>query len=498
MQKENWLWILVILLVFILGLAVRFYDLKDAPLDFHPTRQLHSALMARGMYYQSLKDAPQWKKDLAYSQWQAEGLIEPQIMQTLAALTYRLLGSEQLWVPRVWSIFFWLLGALFLFFLALEISSIRNAAAALAVFFLWPYAAIASRAFQPESLLTAATLAALWAAVRWNLRRTKAAAFLAGILCGMAIYVKSVAIFFLAPPVALFALSGSGIRQAFRDRQLWMIALLSLLPYVFYYIYGVYGLGKLSSQFTLRFFPGRWMDPVFYLQWLSELNRVFPLWFLIPVLLGSWFIIPKKLSGLLAGFVMGYLIYGLVFSYHITTHDYYHLPLIIPLSLGAGFLFSAMLELSDRSKSVTAFSGWLILVFLCAWNAWQVRTELKRNSYQKEILFWQDLGERLGHDKHVIGLLPDYGFRLAYWGWMNVSAWTTQEDIELREMAGQIVDLEKAIQTNLSEADYFVVTEMAEFIDQPVLVDFLQENYRKTEDSPSLAIFDLNQKRGQD
>ena len=55
-NKSHWLWWAIIILAVVLGITVRFYDLTDAPLDFHPTRQLHSALIARGMYYENLKD----------------------------------------------------------------------------------------------------------------------------------------------------------------------------------------------------------------------------------------------------------------------------------------------------------------------------------------------------------------------------------------------------------------------------------------------------------
>ncbi|MGW8250224.1 MAG: hypothetical protein ACWGO1_06250 [Anaerolineales bacterium] len=36
------------------ALALRFYDLTDQPIDFHPTRQLRGAIIARGMYYDML------------------------------------------------------------------------------------------------------------------------------------------------------------------------------------------------------------------------------------------------------------------------------------------------------------------------------------------------------------------------------------------------------------------------------------------------------------
>ena len=39
----------LVVLLLVLGLAIRLYDLSDLPLDFHPTRQLLSHLKARGM-----------------------------------------------------------------------------------------------------------------------------------------------------------------------------------------------------------------------------------------------------------------------------------------------------------------------------------------------------------------------------------------------------------------------------------------------------------------
>jgi hypothetical protein len=41
-----------ILLILVLGIALRLVDASDAPLDFHPTRQLHNLLVARSIYYQ--------------------------------------------------------------------------------------------------------------------------------------------------------------------------------------------------------------------------------------------------------------------------------------------------------------------------------------------------------------------------------------------------------------------------------------------------------------
>ena len=60
-------WVTALIIILSLGLAIRLYDLTDLPLDFHPTRQMLSALKARGMYYQTLTDAPATSAVLPFS-----------------------------------------------------------------------------------------------------------------------------------------------------------------------------------------------------------------------------------------------------------------------------------------------------------------------------------------------------------------------------------------------------------------------------------------------
>lgn len=494
-NRTHWLWWAIIILAVVLGLVVRFYDLTDAPLDFHPTRQLHSALIARGMYYQTLKDAPAWQREMAVSQWKAEGLIEPQIMELLTALTYRVIGSEQLWVARLWSILFWTLGGAFLFLLAREIAGIEGAAIAIVYFFLWPYAAIASRAFQPESLMTAAIIIGLWAAVRWARKPSMLLAIIAGATCGLAIYIKSVAVFFIAPALAGLVLSNYPFLQAIKNRQVWMIGFLSILPYAIYHFYGVYVLKLLGEQFSLRFFPNLWTDPAFYLRWIGEMSRVIGLEIFLLALAGSLIFPKKNVIGLFIGLTVGYLLYGFTFSYHISTHDYYHIPLMIQVSLGLALIFKTLVDAAEKNKG--RYSHLVLATILLAFMAlkgWDVRVTLKRVDYRNEVKFWQNLSAEIGNDKNVSGLLSDYGYRLSYWGWMKVSPWMQMMDINLRELAGETVDYQAALEQDLAGNDLFVVTLMDEFSGQPKLQDYLRTNYPIIKDTSEVIIFNLIEK----
>ena len=107
---------LTLVLLFGAALAIRAYDITDLPLDFHPTRQLFSATKARGMYYESLSDVPEWQREFAIQQWKSKVTIEPEILERLTAFLYQF-TDEQLWIPRLISAVFWLVGGIFIYLL---------------------------------------------------------------------------------------------------------------------------------------------------------------------------------------------------------------------------------------------------------------------------------------------------------------------------------------------------------------------------------------------
>lgn len=487
------IWNILAVLLILMGVGIRLIDLQDAPLDFHPTRQLHSALIARGMYYQEKEDAIAWKQSRAVSQWKAEGLIEPQIMERLTASVYQWIGSEALWVARLWSIFFWTVGAIFLYLLLCEISHRSAAVGGLVFYLFWPYLAVASRAFQPEPLLVASIFAALWAFMRYFQEGQTAWAILAGALCGWALYVKVVAVFFLVPAILAALLQRDGWKHTAKNKNNWILAGLAILPYLVYHLYGVYGLGLLGDQFAFRFFPQRWADPVFYLQWLSELNHVFPIWLVIGSFLGGILFLKRKYRGFFVGYWLGYGLYGFTFSYHITTHDYYHLILAVPVSIGLGVLVRAFLKASRLPKFATNVLVILSLLFLAAWNGWEIRSDFRRADYRAEVALWSELGDQLGHESRVIGLFPNYGYRLAYWGWMNVTSWSTSGDMFLRSLSGQEVESVETLGRELGAYDYFIVADMQELERQPELLAYLLDHFPLVEDTEKMMIFNLQQ-----
>jgi 4-amino-4-deoxy-L-arabinose transferase-like glycosyltransferase len=149
---------LALILIFGAALAIRLYDLTDLPLDFHPTRQLVSFIKARGLYYETQPDGVStWKLETAIRMAKLKADVEPVVFEQLVAFTYRFTG-EQLWVARLYSSLFWLIGGLCLFLLARRFVSFEGAFVAATYYLIFPYAIIGSRSFQPDPLMVMLTL----------------------------------------------------------------------------------------------------------------------------------------------------------------------------------------------------------------------------------------------------------------------------------------------------------------------------------------------------
>jgi len=494
LTPNKWVLGIVLFLVFGLGLGIRLYDLFDAPLDFHPTRQMHSVLIARGMYYQQIESVPAWQQELSLRQWKTEPHPEPQFLERLVAVTYQIVGSEQLWIARLYSILFWMAGAVALYLMGKDIIGKDGALVALIFYLFLPYGAIASRSFQPDPLMVSLLIFNFWAITRWQRKNTWGNAILAGLLGGFCIYIKAVAVFFIGGAWLGSLLSSKSLREIVRSRQVWVMGTLTLLPTFAFYIYGTYIDGFLRSEFGLRFFPQLWKDPVFFLRWNSELSSVVGFeWFLI-ALVGSLLLKERSIRGLFLGLWAGYFAYGMTLAYHISTHDYYQLPLIplVALGLGAGAQLLFRHLQGKRILQYTLIAG--ILLFFIVLKAWDVRVSLKRANYDNEIIFWQHLGEDIGQDVSIVGLLQDSGARLDYWGWVETSAWMTSGDYNLKVLAGQQVDTQRAFSRAIEGKDYFVVTIIQELERQPELVNLLSQ-YAILKQTNDTIIYDLKQQK---
>jgi len=197
-------------LLVLIGVGLRLPGLADPPLDFHPTRQYRSAIIARGYSLESLRGLEPAARAAAESAARAQPPIEPPVMEYLASRVYHVIGREDLAWARALAVLAWSLGGLALFWLARQLVAPAAAVSAVAVWTFLPFTVRASQSFQPDPLMTALMVLTLGAAVRYRRSPTTIAAVLVGCALAAALVVKAVVVFFLGPAlIALLATASS-------------------------------------------------------------------------------------------------------------------------------------------------------------------------------------------------------------------------------------------------------------------------------------------------
>jgi hypothetical protein len=331
-----------------------------------------------------------------------------------------------------------------------------------------------------------------WAFYRWYQSPSWKWAIFAGLSAGLAILVKNVAIFMLLLAIAAILLVGRGLKATLKDPQTWVIAGLAALPTVVYTLYGLWFL-ELSAQFQGRFFPEMLTSPAHYAKWLNEILKIMSFPTLLCGLLGVFIFEKPSQRTFVLGFWGGYVFYGLLFPYHFLTHSYYHLPLIpvVGLSLASvsDAIFGRIVALNLGKVSYWMIYGVLALGVL--FQIWNARIELYED-FRHEPVYWQAIGELVGHDTEIVSLSQDYSNRVAYYGWIDPLNWPGVAHFNYRQLrGGKPVEFDEWFAEYSADKDFFLATRIKELERQPDLKDALYSGYEIFAEGPGYVVFDL-------
>ncbi len=483
-----------LVVLFALATGLRMVNLTNPPLDFQPMRQLHGAIVARGMYYQMLPGADPALRASAIAAWHTEDLFEPQIDERIVAITYLVTGGEHLWIARVYSILFWILGGLFLYALARRLAGIDGAMVSTAFYLLNIFGVVASRSFQPDPLMIMGLLAALWSLVWWSAKPNWRRALVAGIIGGLAIMVKLVAVFMLGPVALALVWTIFGLKKAIGNRQVWAIAgLMGIIPLA---VYLVNGQPSDFFDFWVVKFRGQLLLPSFYFGWLGIVRSIADLGIIFVSLVGLFLAQPRART-VLGGLWIGFVVYGLTFPEQIHTHDYYNLPVVPIIALGLAPVAALVLD-----KLATTHRFWQITFLMLAaggmvYPAWLARNVLVTSNYRLEGAAWQNMGNALPKDGPIIALTHDSGKRIKYYGWRDVALWPSASDLTLTTDRGGNTDtnFDHFFSTTTAGMDYFLVTQFGEFDAQPQLKSMLNDHYPMIAKGDGYVLYDLRHKK---
>ncbi len=518
-------------LLLLLGLGVRLVDLTDQPIDFHPTRQLRGAIIARGMYYEMSPSADPGLRQRSLAFWQSTGQYEPSILERLTAVTYLALGREVIWVARLYSILFWTLAGLFVYLTARKIlvpepSDVVNkdtqqepdqvkqtatigALAALAYFFVLPFSIQASRSFQPDPAMVMWMAAFVYALVCWFETRRTSWAVLGGVLAGLAVLTKAVVIYPVAGAalaIVLYAYKGKPFFSIFRNKQVWVLAVLMVLPTAVYYLARGGRASEYFSSWTLAL-SHLLLEPSFYLRWMNLVQELMSVFALLLAVVGIFFSRAQN-RALLIGLWGGYILYGLFLPYQMYTHTYYHLMLVPIMALSIASAIQALSNkyLANREMISAAVGeaidaspkniGSLLMIIALSWLVINVRAALipqLEQDYRNEPAYWQEVASHLPDDGKIIALTQDYGYRLMYYGWKKVILWPNRGEQNLNALRGSEKEFAEYFVKRTEGKRYFLITAFRQFEDQPDLQQMLYDHYALLEEGQGYLIFDLSQ-----
>ena len=330
---------LILGLLLLAALGMRLVAITRPPMEFHPTRQYYGAKLARSLYYSGLKEVPAWKREVLRAD--TPHFIEPPLLESASVLGYRLAGEEVLWIPRTICVLFWLAGAVGLYLLGRSFLSRAGALFAVAYFLFAPYGVVASRSFQPDPIMVSLLVWALWAIVVYTERPNVLRFVVAVLLAAASVSVKpAMTAFVLATVFGVLQIrqliigKGKIIGIILTVISILLFSLLIVLPAAVYVWYGVTRAGFLAGQVGRKFTPELLLTGMFWQGWLRNLNDVFGLAAIVAAVGGSLMIRKGTGRWLAISYWAGYALFGLVFSYHTATHDYYHLQLLPLVGLG--------------------------------------------------------------------------------------------------------------------------------------------------------------------
>jgi 4-amino-4-deoxy-L-arabinose transferase-like glycosyltransferase len=491
-QNANIYRVLVIVLL-IAGFLARMIDLTDPPLDFHSTRQLRAAIITRSLFLKLNPEAD--PEHTAYVTNPAlldyVGRLEPPITESIVALIYLLIGQETLWVSRIVTGLFWCLGGLALFLIARRLTESPDAALISLGFFLFtPFGIIASRSFQPDILMIASMLWALYLFLLWLEKQTLKSTLLAGAVSGFAILVKPYAFFVLFLTYGALILFRVGLKNSFRNRWVWLLAgITGVIPAIYYLIInpGAGGFYQNGLKDILRLVR----QPSFYLGWASIIDDVISSSFLIIGLAGA-LLFEKKHRPLIFGLWIGYVIFGLFLSYFIYTHDYYSLMLIPVLALSLAMIARAISRLAARQDLLIRSALIIISLLAILYPVWTASKTLLKKDYRGEPAGWRQVGDAIPEDMATIALTHDYGHYLAYFGYRMLPLWPYTSDMNrlTAQGHGDFSDFDSYFQVTTAPYDLFLITQFAELESQPLLKEKLSQLPVYAE-GPGYILYDL-------
>ncbi len=348
--------IAIVTLLVVLGFGVRLYKINNPVADWHSWRQADTASVTRNFVKSGVNlFLPRFDdlSDISAHGFNLAGyrLVEFPIFNLLHYGLVKLIpfGTLEMW-GRMVSILASLVSAICIYFLVKRYATPNAALVAMAIFLFMPFNIYFSRVILPDPLMVALALTAVvvFPKHKW-----------VGLVLGaLAILVKPTAVFILLPIVFAWRFAPLILLGPFLVWRMWQLQ----------HPEGIPGSTWLLNGDHIRFKGAFW-------RWIfgDRLGRL---------MLGYWGIWPAlegitNLPKQLWWFLIGSLMYLVIFATGNVRHDYYQIPIIPAVAIVVGIGIVSIWQRSWLRKGLIIVA----VTFMLAFGWYEVRGDYQVNNY---------------------------------------------------------------------------------------------------------------------
>lgn len=489
---------IILIILFVAAFIVRIYGIEQAPLIFHPNRQYHGAMIARAFYYRLTKPAADQQRQIAQRNRDQEVKGEMPFLEIMATAGYLVAGREILWLPKLFSVIFWLIGSVFLYRFVRRVVSADAAVVSLLFFLFLPYGIEASRSFQPNPLMIMFLIISISTVYNYFEQATLKNLLFAAIFSSLTLFTYPFSVFPVLIMFIVLAFYSKGFLGALKNWHYWFWGVITILPTAVYFYYTA---SNIESYARTAFGVYQILSESFFWRgWMTQIEHVFSIAALIAGLAGL-LIFPKgRAKVLVLALWLSYAVYGLIIPYHIHTHDYYQLLLLPTVAISIGALAAPACKwLGDAcSKWFQKIPPLTVLFFAVFVGIVTVLPRLYVNGIDEYVQFLEQIGDTVNHSMKTMFLTDYYGKPLVYHGQISGLNWPSSADFRATELSGgkpeRGEELFKKRFESQKGSEFFIVTDFREFEAQQDLRQFLTQTFPVFTQSRSLLIFDLRKK----
>ena len=329
-----------LLLVSIAAIVPRLAHIWAPISGWHAWRQADTAAIARNFYrgeMNILYPAVDWSGA-------GTGYVESefQLFPFLVALIYQVFGLHVVF-GRILAVLFSVGTALYLALLCARYTDRRTAGLAAGAFSLFPINSYIGAAFMPEPLMLFASVAAVYHMDRWSDMGPERDRWISALFLAVAIAVKLPEAF-LGMPIAYLVWRRLGWRSI-TSLRVWLCALVALVPPALWYWHAHQLKEKTGLTFVIwEVGSDKWgnldllSSPKFYFDLLFArlMERHLTYAGALLLIIGCVLLRRRKDLGLFKWWTGGAVFYLLLVAKGNAVHDYYQLPVLLPLALGVG------------------------------------------------------------------------------------------------------------------------------------------------------------------